>query len=120
MHTNLNTTGSFWKSDNGNYWSYNTKMTDYYKGEFFKNITYYSVTTRKHQSYIPYVDFNHQLNVRRYGNWDIEDVIKENIKALKVENANRLQKRRTKNNIECIKANVLKIKFLCDLLNREN
>lgn len=40
MHTDLNTTGSFWMSDNGNYWSYNTKMTDSYKGEFFKNITY--------------------------------------------------------------------------------
>lgn len=116
MHTNLNTTGSFWMSNNGNYWSYNTKMTDYYKGEMFKNTTFYSHTTAKHQSKIPYVDFNHQLDVRKYNNWDIEEVIKENIAALKVENTNRLQKRRTKNNLERIKANVLKIKFLCDLL----
>lgn len=117
MHTNLNTTGSFWMSNDGNYWSYNTKMTDYYKGEMFKNTTFYSHTTATHQSKIPYVDFNHQLDVRKYNNWDIEEVIKENIAALKVENTNRLQKRRTKNNLECIKANVLKIKFLCDLLN---
>lgn len=117
MHTNLNSTGSFWRSDDGNYWSYNTKMTDYYKGEFFKNTTYYSVTTRKHQGQIPYVDFNHQLKVKKYSNWNIDEVIKDNIEALKVENANRLLKRRTKNNLECIKANVLKIKFLCDLLN---
>lgn len=116
MHTNLNSTGSFWMSDNGNYWSYNTKMTDYYKGEMFKNITFYSHTTSKHQGNIPYVDFNHQLEVNKYGNWDIKEVIKDNIEALKVENTNRLQKRKTKNNLECIKANVLKIKYLSDLL----
>lgn len=118
MHTNLNTTGSFWMSDNGNYWSYNTKMTDNYKGEFFKNTSYYSTTTSKHQSQIPYVDFNHQLNARRYGNWDIEDVIKENINFLVDENKQRVQKRKTKNNLECIKLNVLKIRFLRDLLSK--
>lgn len=116
MHARLNTTGSFWMSDNGNYWSYNTKMTDRYKGEFFKNITYYSATTRKHQGRIPYVDFNHQLDVKYYGNWDIEDAIKRNIKFLERENRQRVQKRKAKNNLECIKANVLKIKFLRDLL----
>lgn len=116
MHTNLNSTGSFWVSDNGNYWSYNTKMTDYYKGEMFKNITFYSHTTAKHQSQIPYVDFNHQLDVRKYGDWDIEETIKDNIYYLKKENEYRLQKRKTKNNLECIKANVLKIKYLSDLL----
>lgn len=116
MHTNLNTTGSFWMSDNGNYWSYNTKMTEYYKGEFFKNTTYYSITTSKHQTNIPYVDFNHQLDVIYYGNWDIEDAIKRNIEFLESENIQRVQKRKTKNNLECIKANVLKIKFLRDLL----
>lgn len=117
MHVNLNSTGSFWRSDNGNYWSYNTKMTDYYKGEFFKNTSYYSTTTSKHQSQIPYADFNHQLDVRNYGNWDIETVIKRNINFLVDENKQRVQKRKTKNNLDCIKANVLKIKFLRDLLN---
>lgn len=117
MHTNLNTTGSFWMSDNGNYWSYNTKMTEYYKGEFFKNTTYYSITTSKHQTNIPYVDFNHQLDVIYYGNWDIEDAIKRNIEFLESENRQRVQKRKTKNNLECIKLNVLKIKFLRELLN---
>lgn len=116
MCTNLNSTGSFWFSADGNYWSYSTKMTDYYKGEFFKNTTYYSNTTSKHQSQIPCEDSNHQLNVRRYGNWDIEEVIKENIDFLESENKQRVQKRKTKNNLECIKANVLKIKFLRDLL----
>ena len=101
MYKELNTTGSFWVS-----------------GEFFKNITYYSQTTRKHQGQIPYVDFNHQLNARRYGNWDIEDVIKENIDFLVDENKQRVQKKKTKNNLECIKLNVLKIKFLRDLLNK--
>lgn len=117
MHTELNSTGNFWRSDDGNYWSYSTKMTDYYKGEFFKNITFYSVSTSKHQVQIPYVDFNHQLYVRKYGNWDIETVIEQNINFLVDENKQRVQKRKTKNNLECIKANVLKIKFLRDLLN---
>lgn len=96
MHTNLNTTGSFWMSGNGNYWSYNTKMTDTYKGEFFKNVTYYSVTTSKHQGQIPYVDFNHQLDVCKYGDWNIEDKIKENINFLIDENKQRVQKERLK------------------------
>lgn len=116
MCTNLNSTGSFWMSSDGNYWSYSTKMTDSYKDEFFKNITYYSVTTRKHQGQIPYVDFNHQLEVGFSGGWDIENVIKRNIKFLEHENKQRVQKRKTKNNLKCIKANVLKIKFLRDLL----
>lgn len=120
MHINLNSTGSFWKSNNGKYWSYSTKMTDSYKGEFFKNITFYSVTTRKHQGQIPYVDFNHQLNVKKYGDWDIEDVIKQNINYLIAENKHRIQKRKTKNNLTSIKLNVLKIKFLRDLLNMED
>lgn len=116
MHANLNSTGSFWRSDDGNYWSYNTKMTDYYKGEFFKNASYYSTTTSKHQCRIPYVDFNHQLKVDKLGDWNIEDVIKYNIDKIRAENIHRVQKRKTKNSLECIKANVLKIKFLRDLL----
>lgn len=116
MYTNLNSTGSFWRSDDGNYWSYNTKMTDYYKGKFFKNISYYSATTRKHQYQIPYVDFNHQLYVCKYGDWNIETIIEQNINLLIEDNKQRVQKRKTKNNLECIKANVLKIKFLRDLL----
>lgn len=116
MYTNLNTTGSFWRSDDGNYWSYSTKMTDCYKGEFFKNTSYYSATTSKHQSQIPYVDFNHQLYVSKYGNWGIEAAIERNINLLIEDNKQRVQKRKTKNNLECIKANVLKIKFLRDLL----
>lgn len=117
MYTNLNSTGSFWKSDNGSYWSYSTKMTDYYKGEFFKNTTYYSQTTRKHQLQIPDVDFNHQLEVDKLGDWNIEDIIKYNIEKVQAENTYRVQKRKTKKNLEHIKANVLKIRFLRGLLN---
>ena len=117
MHTNLNSTGSFWMSDNGNYWSYNTKMSEYYKGEFFKNVTTYSVTTSRHQVNIPYVDFNHQLYAGRYGDWDIEDVIKDNIKALASENQRRIEKRKTKKNLEQIETNKQKIKYLQNLLN---
>lgn len=116
MSIKLNSTGSFWMSDDGNYWSYGTKMTDYYKGETFKNITFYSVTTAKHQSKIPYVDFNHKLEVGRYGDWNIEEAINRNIEALKLENAKRIHKYKTQNNLASIKLNVLKIKYLRDLL----
>ena len=117
MHTYLNSTGSFWLDENGNYWSYSTKMSEYYKGEFFKNVTTYSVTTSKHQGNIPYVDFNHQLYVGRYGDWNIENVIKDNINSLISENKRRIEKRRTKNNLEQIEINKQKIEYLQNLLN---
>lgn len=52
MHTNLNSTGSFWKDENNNYWSYNTQLTCYFNGYRLVNKTFYSMTTRKHQRQI--------------------------------------------------------------------
>lgn len=68
----LNSTGSFWIDNSGNYWSYSTKMSDYFKHEYFKNVGNYLNTTAKHQSRMPYADFNHQLRDCPYGEWDIE------------------------------------------------
>jgi hypothetical protein len=50
--TNLNSTGSFYQDDIGNYWSYNTQLTCYFKDYRLVNKTFYSMTTRKHQAQI--------------------------------------------------------------------
>lgn len=68
----LNSTGSFWIDNSGNYWSYSTKMSDYFKHKYFKNC----------KNEIEY----------------------------------RLTKRKTKQNLEAIKNEVLKRNYLLKLL----
>lgn len=112
----LNTTGTFWIDNYGNYWSYSTKMTDDYKGECFKNVGYYSATTAKHQSNIPYVGFFHQLRDCPYGDWSIEKAIIDETEYCKQQIKDRLQKRKTKQNLKAIKNEVLKRNYLLKLL----
>ena len=52
MITKLNSTGSFYRDEYNNYWSYNTQLTCYFKGYRLVNRTFYSMTTRKHQAQI--------------------------------------------------------------------
>lgn len=112
----LNSTGSFWLDDYERYWSYSTKMTDYFKNEYFKNVSYYSSTTAKHQSKIPYADFFHQLRDCSYGDWNIKKAIIAEIECCKQQIKDRLQKRKTKQNLEAIKDEVLKRNYLLKLL----
>lgn len=112
----LNSTGSFWIDDYGNYWSYSTKMSDYFNGEYFKNVGYYSNTTAKHQGIIPYTDFFHQLRNCPYGDWNIKKEIINEIEYCKEEIKTRLTKRKTKQNLEAIKNEVLKRYYLIKLL----
>lgn len=112
----LNSTGSFWIDNYGNYWSYSTKMSDYFGGEYFKNVRFYSVTTSKHQANVPYTDFFHQLRNCPYGNWNIKNEIINEIEYCKKEIITRLQKRKTKQNLEAIKNEVLKRHYLIKLL----
>lgn len=112
----LNSTGSFWIDNSGNYWSYSTKMSDYFKHEYFKNVGNYSNTTAKHQSRMPYADFNHQLRDCPYGEWNIEKAITDEIEYCKNEIEYRLTKRKTKQNLEAIKNEVLKRNYLLKLL----
>nr|DAL96058.1 MAG TPA: hypothetical protein [Caudoviricetes sp.] len=112
----LNSTGTFWLDDYRCYWSYLTKMTDYFGGEEFKNVTFYSPTTAKHQSKIPYVDFFHQLRDCPYGDWNIEKAIIDETEYCKQQIKDRLQKRKTKQNLEAIKNEVLKRNYLLKLL----
>lgn len=62
----LNSTGSFTRI-NGDYYSYDTRLSFNYNCEFFMNRTRYSNTTSKHQSRLPLMDFNHTLYYQRYG-----------------------------------------------------
>ena len=112
----LNSTGSFLIDNYGNYWSYSTKMTDEYKGEYFKNVRHYSRTTAKHQSQIPYADFLHQLRNCPYDDWNIEREIINETGYCKEQIKTRLQKRKTKQNLEAIKNEVLKRRYLIKLL----
>lgn len=114
----LNSTGSFWIDNYGNYWSYSTKMSDYFKYEYFKNVRSYSNTTSKHQGKIPYADFNHQLRVCPYGDWSIEKAITDEIEYCKKEIKYRLTKRKTKQNLEAIKYEVLKRNYLLKLIDK--
>lgn len=52
MITKLNSTGSFYQDEEGNYWSYNTQLTCYFKSYRLVNKAFYSMTTRKHQAQI--------------------------------------------------------------------
>lgn len=114
----LNSTGSFWIDDYGCYWSYSTKMSDYFSGEYFKNVGNYSKTTSKHQGKMPYADSFHQLRDCPYGDWNIKKAIIDETEYCKCEIEYRLTKRKTKQNLEAIKNEVLKRHYLIKLLSR--
>lgn len=70
--TKLNSTGSF-KMIDGDYFSYNTRLSASYKGYLFINRTYCSPTTRIHQGNLPEVPYYRQLEYCPYGNWNIQE-----------------------------------------------
>ena len=80
MTTDLNSTGSFWLDDDGNYWSYKTQMTCDYNGYRLVNKTFYSTTTRKHQSKIPATPHNIYIYVGYYGHMKPEEDLQANLK----------------------------------------
>lgn len=111
----LNSTGSFTRID-GDYFSYNTRLSFIYKGEFFVNRTRYSNTTSKHQLNLPHEDFNHTLYYQSYGYNSEKICINSEIEGLKHELENRYKKRKTENNLEWINKISLKIQYLSKLL----
>ena len=114
----LNSTGSFVKID-GDYFSYNTRLSFNYKNEFFMNRTYYSHTTSKHQSNLPLMDFNHTLYYQRYGCYSEKQSIQFEIDGLKYELETRQNKRKTVNNLNEIKKINDKISFLSNLIKED-
>ena len=114
----LNSTGSFTKID-GDYFSYDTRISFSYKCEYFINRTRYSDTTSKHQSKLPYEDFNHTLYYQRYGYYSEKKAIQFEIDGLKCELETRQNKRKTVNNLNEITRITNKIKFLSNLIKED-
>ena len=111
----LNSTGSFTRID-GDYFSYDTRLSFCIDGQLFINKTYYSATTCKHQSNLPYVDFNHTLKYQGYGSANEQKCIQREIEGLQRELEYRITKRKTKNNLYEIDRVSKKIQFLSELL----
>ena len=112
----LNSTGSFIKID-GDYFSYSTRLSFNYLGEYFINKTRYSNTTSKHQSNLPYEDFNHTLYYQPFGDINPKKCLQYEVDGLKQELEYRQNKRKTKNNLNEIDKVKNKIKFLSTLIN---
>lgn len=117
----LNTTGSFYIDNYGDFYSYSTQLTGDYLGELWYNNTFYSQTTRCHQGNVPneYKDFNHTLNYCGYGRQDWKQCIKYEIKYITSEVNTRLNKRKTQKNKETIERLLQKQLFLQTVLERE-
>lgn len=111
----LNTTGSF-RRINGDYFSYNTRLSFNYLGEYFVNKTYYSNTTSKHQLKLTHEDFNHTLYYQEYGYIPEIECLKFEIKGLKHELEYRQKKYKTKQNLYEIDRINKKIEFLTSLI----
>ena len=111
----LNSTGSFTRID-GDYFSYDTRLSFHYKGEYFVNRTRYSPTTSKHQSNLSHEDFNHTLYYQRYGYFQESICIQREIDKLKCELETRQNKRKTVNNLNEITKISDKINFLSNLI----
>lgn len=114
----LNSTGSFTYS-NGHYWSYDTKLTDRFKGYSIKNNTYYSATTSKHQakirSYEPLFDI--VLTQCDYGDWDVKEMIKNEIDYIKWQIKKLELKRNTQKKLDTITELTTKLELLVSLVS---
>ena len=111
----LNSTGTFQKI-NGDYFSYNTRLSFNYNCEYFVNKTRYSNTTSKHQAKLSHEDFNHTLYYQRYGYYPEKQAIQFEIDGLKYELETRQNKRKTINNLNEITRVTNKINFLSNLI----
>lgn len=116
----LNTTGSFYIDNYGDYYSYSTQLTGEYLGVLWYNDTYYSATTRKHQANIPneYKEFYHTLNHCSYGQQDWKQCIENEIEYIKRELDYRYNKRKTQKNKEIIVRLLQKQLFLQTVFER--
>lgn len=117
----INTTGSFKLDDKGNYWSYNTQLTTTYKGHTVFNNIFYSASTRRHQSNVPYyLKKDIVLNYAcEFGSIDCNRDFKNEISTLKSLIKDLKHKRNTKKKINTIKAYANNIKLLNDILIME-
>ena len=103
----LNSTGSLWQDSEGNSYSYNTQLTETYKGLKVFNNTFYSITTRKHQAYFRGDKFDLVLTKCRFSTRlqpdEVEKAIKIEIEILDDELFELSKKRNTTKKAETIK-----------------
>lgn len=118
----LNTTGTFWKNSEDNYFSYNTQLTGNYKGLTVFNNTFYSMTTRKHQCYFRGDKFDLILITCEYGArlqpYEIETAIKYELDYIDDCLKELSQKRNTQKKKNTIKELNSHKEFLINVLNK--
>lgn len=115
----LNSTGTYYFLC-GCYWSYRTKLTDIFKGYKILNNTYYSVTTSKHQSKLRCeYDYDIELTQCTFGNWDAEQMIKNEINYIKNQIKTLEPKRNTQKKLETITELTSKLEFLQSLVSEK-
>lgn len=114
----LNTTGTCYRDNKGFLFSYDTQLDFIYKGHYLENMTFYSMTTRKHQRNLERVHWFCQLTQCPVGAREayITDYILKEIKYLKHDITQRICKRMTTKNKQCIDRSACKIEFLEALL----
>ena len=105
----LNSTGSFWLDNNGNYWSYDTQLTYDYNGYQLVNNTFYSMTTRKHQAKINRTSRDILIDVGHYGYMQPEEDLQANLKLeqdrlIELEHARNSKNKQKK--IDCCKQQI--------------
>lgn len=118
----LNTTGSLWMDANANTYSYNTQLTGNYKGLSVFNNTFYSRTTRKHQSQFNKSNFNLILENCQYGtrltDYEVENAIKNEIAEIDWTFCQLFDKRNTKKKQETLKQLLSRKEFLTSILSK--
>lgn len=122
MVKKLNSTGSLWMSNDGYAYSYNTQLTGYFKGLSVFNDTYYSMTTRKHQSNFNKSNFELILTTCEYGTrlqpYEIEQAIKSEIADIDWTFCQLFDKRNTKKKKETLKQLLNRKEFLISVLSK--
>ena len=118
----LNTTGSLWLNEDGYAFSYNTQLTNHYKGLRVFNNTFYSMTTRKHQAQFNRNSFDLVLTTCKYSTRltsnEVEEAIKDEIADIDWHFCQLLDKRNTKKKQATIKELLNRKEFLTNVLSK--
>ena len=118
----LNSTGSLWLNNDGYAFSYNTQLTNHYKGLRVFNNTFYSMTTRKHQAQFNRNSFELVLTTCDYGTRlttdEVEQAIKYEIDYIDDCLFELSKKRNTNKKQVTIKELNNRKQFLIDVLNK--
>ena len=118
----LNTTGSLWLNDEGYAFSYNTQLTSHYKNLRVFNDTYYSTTTRKHQTQFNKSSFDLILTTCKYSTRlkpdEVEQAIKYELNYIDDCFKELSNKRNTKKKKETLKQLLNRKEFLTSILSK--